>query len=58
MATITSTHITRKEAISLSGASETIVNKAIEQRVVPVRKVKAAVFIDPKDSPTLLTRHQ
>jgi uncharacterized protein (DUF433 family) len=41
--------LTRNEATQLSGASSTIVNKAIEQRVVATRSVHRASLIDARD---------
>jgi uncharacterized protein (DUF433 family) len=41
--------LTRNEAAQLSGASATVVNKAIEQRVVATRSVRRASLIDARD---------
>lgn len=41
--------ITRNEAVQLSGASATTVNKAIEQRVITIKSVRGASLIDARD---------
>ena len=47
------TLITRREAASLSGITETTVKKAIDQRVVPARRRGAQSCIELEDVPVL-----
>ena len=47
------TLITRREAAELSGASETTVKKAVDQRVVPTRKRGSQSYIEVEDVPVL-----
>lgn len=42
-------YVTRKEAAELSGASESVINKAIEQKVIPTRRMKAGALLDARD---------
>lgn len=42
-------YITRREAAELSGASESVINKAIEQRVIPTRRLKTGAALDVRD---------
>ena len=46
-------YVTRKEAAELSGASQAVINKAIEQKVVPTRRMKAGALLDARDVPAL-----
>ncbi len=45
----TTSYITRKEAAELSGASESVINKAIEQRVIPTRHIESGAALDVRD---------
>jgi uncharacterized protein (DUF433 family) len=47
------TLITRGEAAELSGISETIVKKAVDQKVIPTRKRGSQSCIDVEDVPVL-----
>lgn len=49
----TDLYISRNEAAKLSGASATVVNKAIEQRAVRTKRSKAGSVIDARDTGAL-----
>lgn len=49
----TNLYISRNEAAKLSGASPTVINKAIEQRAVRTKRSKAGSVIDARDTGAL-----
>lgn len=49
----TNLYISRNEAARLSGASATVINKAIEQRAVRTKRSKAGSLIDARDTGAL-----
>lgn len=49
----TDLYISRNEAAQLSGASSTVINKAIEQRAVRTKRSKSGAMIDARDAGAL-----
>jgi uncharacterized protein (DUF433 family) len=45
--------VTRREAASLSGSTETTVKKAVDQKVIPAKRRGSQTYIDVNDVPVL-----